>query len=77
MTKHTSKPQASDKEVYKMIPHGPLIMAGGKMFCFSCGHVLLNNVVSRWATEKGCMYDIHPSYKRMMKKAGGQNNGQQ
>jgi len=71
MTRSQSESQASDKEVYKMIPHGPLISAGGKLWCFSCGHVLLNNVISRWATEKGCMYDIHPSFNRMMKKAGG------
>ena len=60
-----------DKETYKYEPHGPWIVSGGKSWCFSCGHVALNNEVSRWATEKGCLYKLHPSWKSKLKKAGG------
>jgi hypothetical protein len=71
MSKHQSSNQSSDKEVYFYQAHGPMITSGGKNWCFSCGHVMLHNTVSRWATDKGCLNDLHPSYSRMVKKAGG------
>lgn len=71
MSKRQSVSQSSAKEVYEMKPHGPCISVGGKLWCFSCGHVLLNNTISRWVTEKGCLYDLHPSYPKQLKKAGG------
>lgn len=60
-------------EKYENKPHGPLISVGGKLWCFNCGHVLLNNKVSWWVTEKGCLYDLHPSYPSILRKAGGRN----
>ena len=73
MSKHQSGNQSSDKEVYFYQAHGPMITSGGKNWCFSCGHVMLHNTVSRWATDKGCLSDLHPSYSRMAKKAGGRH----
>lgn len=66
MSKSQSKDQSSDSSA-----HGPWITSGGKRWCFSCGHVALNNDISRWATKIGCDYRDHPSYKQRMKKAGG------
>jgi|TARA_R100000458_G_scaffold59953_1_gene73311 hypothetical protein len=54
-----------------MVEHGPWITTGGKQWCFSCGHVALNNDISRWATRVGCYFKEHPAYKNKMKKAGG------
>ena len=59
------------KETYKMKGHGPWITVGGKQWCFSCGHVALNNAASDWVTERGCLYDLHPEYKAAMKRLAG------
>ena len=72
MTKHRSGNQSSETtEQYKYQEHGPWITTAGKTWCFSCGHVALNNEVSRWATKVGCYFREHPAYKNKMKKAGG------
>lgn len=74
MTKHRSGNQSSETtEQYKYQEHGPWITTGGKQWCFSCGHVALNNNVSRWATKVGCYFREHPSFKRKLKKAGGRS----
>lgn len=58
-------------EVYKMQGHGPVIVNGGKQWCFSCGLVALNNKASDWCWDKGCLYDLHPQYEKSMKKLAG------
>jgi hypothetical protein len=68
MIKHQSNVPAFEYEA-----HGPWITSGGKKWCFSCGHVSLNNTISRWVDSVGCNFRDHPSYKNRLKKAGGQN----
>ena len=59
------------KEKYKMEPHSFQGRVGGKAYCTRCGLISLNNEFTRWSTEKGCLSDLHPSYKSQRNKAGG------
>ncbi|EBS4516411.1 hypothetical protein DQT32_03140 [Salmonella enterica subsp. enterica serovar Braenderup] len=40
----------------------------GKQYCVKCGLIVLNNGFSQWANEKGCMNELHPSYKSIKSK---------
>ncbi len=52
------------KEDYKHEPHQFVFSrALGKQYCVKCGLVALNNGFSQWATQKGCMNELHSSYK--------------
>ncbi len=35
----------------------------GKSYCLNCGFVALNNDFSRWANDKGCKNNLHPSFE--------------
>lgn len=35
----------------------------GKMYCVKCGLVNANNPFSRWAVEKGCYNEEHPTFQ--------------
>jgi hypothetical protein len=56
------------KEVFTMVSHSFSRTVGGKQICQSCGLVGLNNPLTEWCINKGCMYDIHPQYKSTVKK---------
>lgn len=72
MTKSQSKSRSSGTtEEYKYVEHGPWINVGGKMWCFGCGHVALNNNISRWVSKIGCYFREHPSYRQRLKRIGG------
>ncbi len=53
-----------EKEEYKMENHQFVFWkALGKHYCVKCGLIALNNPLSDWATGKGCLNELHPSYK--------------
>ena len=54
---------------YKKATHsfGPLASVG-KLYCYKCGLVSLNNKISRWAVKYGCNYKDHPQYKKTLYK---------
>lgn len=60
---------STKKEDYSMETHrfvfNKLI---GKQYCVKCGLVLLNNGFSKWASEKGCLNELHTSYSSTRKK---------
>lgn len=56
------------KESYKMVPHNFGGKVVGKSYCLKCGLIALNNPLSRWATEKGCLNELHPSYRSKLKQ---------
>ncbi|SOK58588.1 hypothetical protein [Yersinia phage fHe-Yen9-04] len=40
----------------------------GKQYCVKCGLIALNNGLSQWAIEKGCLNELHPSFKSTRSK---------
>jgi len=53
-----------EKEEYEHQAHRFVFSKpAGKHYCVQCGLIALNNGFSDWATEKGCLNEIHPSYK--------------
>lgn len=57
------------KETYKYKPHNFKGKINNKSYCIHCGLVALNNDFTRWAIDKGCMNELHPSYKNQRKKS--------
>lgn len=55
-------------EAYKYKAHSFKGRVGNKPYCIHCGLVALNNDFSRWAVDKGCLNELHPSYKNQRKK---------
>lgn len=55
------------KETYKYEPCSLTKTIAGKPYCSKCGTVYLNNEFSRWSIDKGCLSDIHPSFKAKRK----------
>jgi hypothetical protein len=55
---------------YRMEPHNMSGRVNNKPYCVKCGLVSLNNGFSRWSIDKGCLSDLHPSFKTQRKKAG-------
>jgi len=56
------------EEKYKYEPHNFSRTVGGKSYCVKCGLVALNNQFSQWSADKGCMSNLHPSYKSQRSK---------
>lgn len=64
--------QSKTKEVYKMVGHQFTPLKGvGKSYCKSCGLIALNNDISRWCVDKGCMYQIHVGYPNALRRLAG------
>ncbi|AHX01079.1 hypothetical protein M316_0014 [Nitrincola phage 1M3-16] len=63
--------EKQQKEAYKMEHHQFNGRVGGKAYCTRCGLVSLNNSFTRWAADKGCLNELHPSYKSQRNKSGG------
>lgn len=40
----------------------------GKQYCVKCGLISTTNEFSRWASDKGCHNEMHPSYKTARKR---------
>lgn len=58
------------RETYKHIPHNMKGRIAGKACCLNCGLIALNNEFSRWSIDKGCLSELHPSYKSKRRAAG-------
>lgn len=58
-----------DKVEYVHEPHKFVhSKAIGKQYCIKCGLVNTNNEFTRWAVDKGCSNEEHPSYKSVRTK---------
>lgn len=55
------------KEKYKHVPHSFQRTVAGKSYCTNCGLLTLNNPFTNWAIDKGCLNELHPSYKSKLK----------
>lgn len=52
------------KEEYSFEPHQYVFNKNiGKQYCVKCGLVSTTNEFSLWAASKGCLNELHPSYK--------------
>lgn len=59
----------SKKESYKMVPHTFTLLKGvGKQYCTRCGLFAMNNKLSEWAIDKGCMHKDHPQWESKVRK---------
>lgn len=56
------------EEKYKYEGHSFSRSIAGKKYCTRCGLIALNNEFSRWSVDKGCLNNLHPSYKAQRKK---------
>lgn len=58
------------KEPYKYEPHSFKGKVCGKQYCVKCGLLSINNDFTRWAVDKGCNNERHPSYQSQRAKTG-------
>lgn len=55
---------AQPKEDYKYEPHRFVFSKQiGKQYCMYCGLVNSNTDFTSWAVQKGCLNELHPSYR--------------
>lgn len=57
------------KETYKPIAHSwrySKILR--KQYCKNCGLIHSKNKFTKWAVDKGCLNDLHSSYKSKRRK---------
>lgn len=60
---------AKPKEDYTYEPHKFVFSkSAGKQYCIKCGLVNANNDFTVWAIQKGCMNELHASYKNQRLK---------
>lgn len=57
-----------NKETYKLEGHSFTKVVGGKKVCSRCGLVALNNKLSEWCVDKGCLYQLHSQYESIVKR---------
>ena len=55
-------------ESYKYKGHTFNHTFGGKKVCSSCGLFALNNPLTQWFIDKGCLADIHPDKANAIKR---------
>lgn len=58
-------------ETYKFKGHTFNCVVGGKKVCSSCGLIHLNNKLTQWFIDKGCLADLHPDRKSAVKRLSG------
>jgi hypothetical protein len=57
------------EEEYEYQPHKFIFWKTiGKQYCVHCGLVNTTNDFARWAVTKGCMNELHPSFRSARKK---------
>lgn len=58
-----------EKEKYELEPHRFVFWKVlGKHYCVYCGLIALKNDLSDWASDKGCLNELHPSFKSVKHK---------
>lgn len=58
-----------EKEKYELQTHRFVFWKViGKHYCVHCGLVALNNNLSNWCADKGCLNELHPNYKSVRHK---------
>ncbi len=67
---------------YRYIPHSfktdlPVAKIIGRSVCVGCGLARLRNKLTDWCVAKGCDYDEHPDYRRVLRELPARERAEQ